>query len=59
MTLASGFGVVSRTLDDNTMNNLVATLNTYRGADLRPKRVLIDKVFYPEIQHLCFQFTIP
>ncbi|RMF00695.1 MAG: hypothetical protein D6772_05980, partial [Bacteroidetes bacterium] len=32
-TLAPGFGVVARTLDDATMNNLVATLNTYPPAD--------------------------
>lgn len=32
--LAPGFGVVSRTLDDGSMNNLVATLNTYRKEDI-------------------------
>jgi hypothetical protein len=30
---APGFGIVRRTLDDNTMNNLVATLNTYLEED--------------------------
>lgn len=34
VTLAPGFGAVSRTLDDNSMNNLVATLNTYRKEDI-------------------------
>ncbi len=34
VTLAPGFGVVSRTLDDGSMNNLVATLNTYRKEDI-------------------------
>lgn len=33
-TLAPGFGVVNRTLDDNSMNSLVATLNTYPQEDL-------------------------
>jgi hypothetical protein len=34
ITLAPGFGVVSRTLDDGSMNNLVAALNTYRKEDI-------------------------
>ena len=34
VTLAPGFGAVGRTLDDNSMNNLVATLNTYRKDDI-------------------------
>ena len=34
LTLAPGFGAVGRTLDDNSMNNLVATLNTYRKEDV-------------------------
>lgn len=34
VTLAPGFGVVARTLDDGSMNNLVATLNTYSKADV-------------------------
>ncbi|MEL6833987.1 MAG: DUF6029 family protein [Bacteroidota bacterium] len=33
-TMAPGFGVVARTLDDATMNNLVATLNLYPEEDL-------------------------
>lgn len=33
-SLAPGVGVVARTLDDATMNNLVATLNTYPTNDL-------------------------
>lgn len=33
-SIAPGFGVVNRTLDDATMNNLVATLNTYPKDDL-------------------------
>ena len=32
-SLAPGFGIVNRTLDDNSMDNLVATLNTYSVAD--------------------------
>jgi hypothetical protein len=32
-SLAPGLGVVSRTLDDASMNSLVATINTYRPAD--------------------------
>ncbi|MBK7409278.1 MAG: hypothetical protein IPJ40_15265 [Saprospirales bacterium] len=32
-TWAPGFGVVRRTLDDATMNNLVATINTYLKED--------------------------
>ncbi|MEY3368056.1 MAG: hypothetical protein RI973_1211 [Bacteroidota bacterium] len=34
VTLAPGFGVVARTIDDGTMNNLVSTLNTYRREDI-------------------------
>ncbi len=34
VTLAPGFGAVARTLDDGSMNNLVATLNTYRKVDV-------------------------
>lgn len=34
VTLAPGIGVVGRTLDDPTMNNLVAALNTYRQEDI-------------------------
>ncbi len=34
LSFAPGFGVVSRTLDDGSMNNLVATLNTYRQEDI-------------------------
>jgi hypothetical protein len=33
VSLAPGFGVVNRTFDDATMNNLVATINTYSKAD--------------------------
>jgi Family of unknown function (DUF6029) len=33
-SIAPGFGVVGRTLDDASMNNLVSTLNTYPLADL-------------------------
>ncbi|WP_020538575.1 DUF6029 family protein [Lewinella cohaerens] len=33
-SLAPGFGVVARTLDDASMNSLVATLNTYPTEDL-------------------------
>lgn len=32
-SIAPGFGIVSRTLDDGSMNNLVATLNTYSARD--------------------------
>ncbi len=32
-SIAPGFGIVNRTLDDNTMDNLVATLNTYSTDD--------------------------
>ncbi len=34
ITLAPGIGVVSRTLDDASMNSLVATLNTYPTEDI-------------------------
>ncbi len=34
ITLAPGFGVVSRALDDASMNSMVATLNTYRKEDI-------------------------
>lgn len=34
VTLAPGFGVVARTLDNGSMNNLVATLNTYDSTDI-------------------------
>lgn len=34
MTLAPGFGFVNRTLDDNSMNALVASLGDYGDADL-------------------------
>lgn len=40
VTLAPGFAVVGRTLDDASMNNLVANLNSYRKEDvqgLKPK----------------------
>lgn len=33
-SLAPGFGIVSRTLDDASMNSLVATLNTYPKEDI-------------------------
>ena len=33
LTLAPGFGIVARTLDDQSMNQLVATLNTYAPKD--------------------------
>ena len=33
VTLAPGFGAVARTLDDASMNSLVATLNTYLAED--------------------------
>lgn len=33
ISLAPGFGVVNRTLDDNSMNALVSTLNTYSAED--------------------------
>ncbi len=34
VALAPGFGVLNRTLDDASMNSLVATLNTYPPADI-------------------------
>jgi hypothetical protein len=34
VSLAPGFGAVNRTLDDATMNNLVAAINTYPKADV-------------------------
>jgi len=34
ISLAPGFGVVNRTLDDASMNSLVATLNTYPTEDI-------------------------
>ena len=34
VALAPGFGAVSRTLDDNSMNNLVASLNSYSRQDV-------------------------
>jgi hypothetical protein len=34
VSLAPGFGVVNRTLDDASMNSLVATLNTYPKQDI-------------------------
>lgn len=34
IALAPGFGIVNRTLDDATMNSLVATLNTYPKDDI-------------------------
>ena len=40
LTLAPGFAVVGRNLDDASMNNLVANLNTYRKedvSDMKPK----------------------
>lgn len=56
VTLAPGFGVVSRTLDDNTMNNLVATLNTYRAPTYDQNGVLIDKgdTFTPKYSTYAF-----
>lgn len=33
-SMAPGLGVVARTLDDGSMNNLVATLNTYQKVDI-------------------------
>ena len=35
ITLAPGFGAVGRTLDDNSMNSLVATLNGYEKKDIQ------------------------
>lgn len=46
VTFAPGFGVVSRTLDDGSMNNLVATLNTYRKED----------IFTPKYNSYAFSF---
>ncbi|MDX1942234.1 MAG: DUF6029 family protein [Saprospiraceae bacterium] len=34
VALAPGFGILNRTLDDNSMNSLVATLNTYPKDDI-------------------------
>ncbi len=34
VTLSPGFGVTARTLDDNSMNSLVATLNLYAKSDI-------------------------
>ncbi len=34
LTMAPGFGIVARTLDDASMNNLVANLNSYRKEDV-------------------------
>ncbi len=59
VTLAPGFGAVSRTLDDNTMNNLVATLNTYRGPTFDPNTgELIDEgdIFTPKYSTYAFSF---
>ena len=33
-SIAPGFGIVNRTLDDASMNNLVATINTYPPEDI-------------------------
>ena len=46
VTFAPGFGVVSRTLDDGSMNNLVATLNTYDTSD----------IFIPKYNSYAFSF---
>lgn len=46
VSLAPGFGVVNRTLDDATMNSLVATLNTYPAAD----------IFVPNYNSYAFSF---
>ncbi|MBK7873122.1 MAG: hypothetical protein IPJ74_21840 [Saprospiraceae bacterium] len=44
VALAPGFGILNRTLDDNSMNSLVATLNTY------PK----DDIFEPKYNNYAF-----
>ncbi|MBI5915381.1 MAG: hypothetical protein HY842_08390, partial [Bacteroidetes bacterium] len=46
VTLAPGFGLVGRTLDDGSMNNLAATLNTYRKED----------IFVPKFNTYAFSF---
>lgn len=45
-SLAPGFGAVARTLDDGSMNNLVATLNTYDTLD----------IFIPKYNTYAFSF---
>ncbi|HMO38605.1 MAG TPA: DUF6029 family protein [Saprospiraceae bacterium] len=46
VALAPGFGVISRTLDDPSMNSLVATLNTYPASD----------IFVPKYNTYAFSF---
>jgi hypothetical protein len=46
VTFAPGFGIVSRALDDGSMNSLVATLNTYRT----------DDIFIPKYNTYAFTF---
>ncbi len=46
VALAPGFGVLNRTLDDASMNSLVATLNTYPPAD----------IFVPKYNTYAFSF---
>jgi len=46
ISFAPGFGIVGRTLDDGSMNNLVATLNTYRKED----------IFIPKFNTYAFSF---
>ncbi|MFQ5448034.1 MAG: DUF6029 family protein [Saprospiraceae bacterium] len=46
ITLAPGFGVISRALDDASMNSMVATLNTYRKED----------IFIPKYNTYAFSF---
>lgn len=46
VTLSPGFGVIARTLDDASMNSLVANLNTY----------LKDDIFTPKYNSYAFTF---
>jgi hypothetical protein len=49
-SMAPGFGMVARGLDDGTMNSLVATLNTYRKEDVfSPKYNAYAMTFYNTI----------
>jgi hypothetical protein len=46
LSLAPGFGIVNRTLDDNSMNALVATINTY----------FVENAFVPNYNNYAFSF---
>ncbi|MCB0521471.1 MAG: hypothetical protein H6577_17145 [Lewinellaceae bacterium] len=59
LSLAPGFGIVARGLDDATMNSLVATLNTYSKEDVyEPKYNAYAMTFYNTLTAGAFNWYV-